>query len=128
MKKQITLTHELRAIAVRYLNAKKALADAKTAEAEAKKNLASVMNAFGTEWNGKGKSTDYAWATIQEQGQARHIVYKETSVSGSIDWQAYARTLPGFNEEDAEQYRRDAFTRATIDYATDKQEEEIARG
>lgn len=113
--KKITMKHENRALLIGYLKAKanKKLADAaKTVLAE----LASEYKQAG--------ATDYAYATVQIEKQAKAVVYKETTVSGTIDWQAYAMALGG-TTEGAEQYRKAASTRTTIDWATDKQAQEL---
>lgn len=126
MSIKVTFTNENRNLSVAYMNAKEALKKAKQAEADAKKALADVMQEFANAYEGRGTQTDYAWATIQSQGKARYLVYKQTNVSGSIDYEKALRELiPNITDAELEKYRRPATTRTSIEWATAKQVAEI---
>lgn len=119
------ITHENRTALIRYLKAKDALDAAKEEEKNAKKDAKAVIAELATAYKANGK-TDYVAVTVQDKGEKKAIVYKETTARGTIDWQAYALALGG-TEEEAEKYRRESNTRTAIDWATDKQAEEIAK-
>ena len=119
------ITHENRNALIRYIKAKAALATATAEEKQAKKEAQAVLAELATAYKANDK-TDYVAVTVQDKGEKRAIVYKETTAKGSIDWQAYALALGG-TAEGAEQYRRESNTRTTIDWATDKQADEIAK-
>lgn len=119
------LTHENRTALIRYLKAKDALDAAKEEEKNAKKDAKAVLAELATAYKTNGK-TDYVAVTVQDKGEKKAIVYKETTARGTIDWQAYALALGG-TEEEAEKYRRESNTRTAIDWATDKQADEIAK-
>lgn len=121
--KKITMKNENRALLINYLKAKanKKIADA--AEKAAKAAAKTVLVELASEYKQAG-ATDYAYATVQVEKQAKAVVYKETTVSGTIDWQAYAMALGG-TIDGAEQYRKAATTRTTIEWATDKQAQEL---
>lgn len=126
MSIKVTFTNKNRELSVAYMNAKEALKKAKQAEADAKKALADVMQEFANAYDGKGTQTDYAWATIQDKGKAKYLVYKQTKVSGSIDYETALREfIPSITDAELEKYRRPATTRTSIEWATAKQAAEI---
>ena len=122
--KLVQLKNANRTALIRYLKAKANLATAtaeeKQAKAEAKEILAELATAYKA-----NDTTDYVAVTVQDKGERRAIVYKETTAKGAIDWQAYALALGG-TAEGAEQYRRPSNTRTAIEWATEKQTAEIA--
>lgn len=122
--KKINVRNEQRAILVDYLKAKKAKSDAEKLEKAAKAAVKDLFAELGKAYKSSEKS-DYLTLSIQEHGEARHVVYTETVAKGVIDWQAYALALGG-TPAGAENYRKPANVRANIDWASDKQEKEIA--
>lgn len=118
------ITHENRNALIRYIKAKAALATATAEEKQAKKEAQAVLAELATAYKANDK-TDYVAVTVQDKGEKKAIVYKETTAKGTIDWQAYALALGG-TAEGAEQYRKASNTRTTIDWATDKQAQELA--
>lgn len=124
--KNVIFRNENRGLVNTYMSAKEALKKAKQAEADAKRALVDVMKQFASAYDGNGEQTDYAWASIQAQGKARYIVYKQTNVSGSIDYEKALRDLiPDITDAELEKYRRPATTRTSIEWATAKQVTEI---
>lgn len=124
--KNITFKSEARAAVMNYLaakaNAKAAVDNEKRAKLACKAIFEELGKAFRS---AKAEKTSFLYGTIQEHGQATTIVYKETEVSGSIDWQAYAMSLGG-TTAGAEAFRKESTTRVAIDVATTKQLQEIA--
>lgn len=125
--KNITFRNDMRTVIVKYLTIKENRKAMEKAEKSALEALKDTFAELGKEYHGNGKATKYLFGTVQEQNKARYVVYKETTVSGRIDWEAYARSLPGFNEADAETFRKESYLRPGIDWATDKQVEEIQK-
>lgn len=119
------ITHENRTALIRYIKAKTALATATAEEKKAKAEAQAVLAELATAYKANDK-TDYVAVTVQDKGEKKAIVYKETTAKGTIDWQAYALALGG-TVEGAEEHRRDSNTRTSIDWATEKQAEEIAK-
>lgn len=122
--KKVNVKNEQRAILVNYLKAKKAKSDAEKAEKAAKAAVKDLFADLGKIYKSSKKS-DYLTLSVQEHGEVRHAVYTETVVKGLIDWQAYALALGG-TPAGAEEYRKPANVRTSIDWASDKQEAEIA--
>lgn len=122
--KIIHLTHENRSVLMTYLKAKADLAKATAEEKTAKQTAKEVLAELATAYKGNDK-TDYVAVTVQDHGERKAVVYKETTAKGTIDWQAYALALGG-TAEGAEQYRRADNIRSSIDWATEKQTQEIA--
>lgn len=122
--KGIDFKHEDREIIMNYLKAKadKAKADKaeKTAKAKCKELFARLGKAFKAT-----EKTDYLYGTVQVQGEAKAVVYKETTAKGAIDWEAYAKALGG-TDEGAENYRKPNTTRTALDWATENQSKEIS--
>lgn len=123
MSKKVDFTNEERAIIMAYLKAKADKAKAEKAEKEAKAMAKELFSKLGKEFKTTDK-TSYLYGTVQVQGKAKPVVYKETTAKGTIDWQAYALSLGG-TEEQAEQYRKPSNPRTSLDWATKAQEEEI---
>lgn len=123
MSKKVDFTNEERAIIMAYLKAKADKAKAEKAEKEAKAMAKELFSKLGKEFKTTDK-TSYLYGTVQVQGKAKPVVYKETTAKGTIDWQAYAMALGG-TEEQAETYRKPSNPRTSLDWATKAQEEEI---
>jgi hypothetical protein len=123
MSKKVDFTHEERAVIMRYLQAKADKAKAEKAEKDAKAAAKELFSKLGKEFKTTDK-TSYLYGTVQVQGKAKPVVYKETTAKGTIDWQAYAMALGG-TEEQAEAYRKPSNPRTSLDWATKAQEEEI---
>lgn len=121
--KKITIKNENREALVQYLTIKARKAEIEKEEKALKANLKPLFAELGKAYKDTDK-TSYIYGTVQVQGKAKAVVYKETSVTGSIDWQAYAMALGG-TAEGAEAYRKATGSRTTIDWATDKQAEEL---
>lgn len=122
--KKITFRKDYRSAVINYLTAKANLAKATAEEKAAKKACAELFAEMGESYKTSEK-TDYVFGTVQVQGVAKAVVYKETVAKGAVDWQAYAMALGG-TPEGAEQYRRPDNIRTALDWATDKQAKEIA--
>lgn len=122
-KNLITIRHESRTALVNYLTAKADKKNADTAERKAKAEAKEVFAELGKQYKAQGV-TDYLVGVIQMAGKAVGIVYKETHKRGSIDWEAYAKSLGGTNEG-AEKFRKDDVISVSIDYATEKQSKEL---
>lgn len=118
------ITNANRTALIRYIKAKNALATATAEEKQAKADAKAVLAELATAYKAND-TTDYVAVTVQDKGEKKAIVYKETTARGAVDWQAYALALGG-TAEGAEQYRRASNTRTTIDWATDKQAAELA--
>lgn len=123
MSKKVDFTHEERAVIMRYLQAKADKAKAEKVEKDAKAAAKELFSKLGKEFKTTDK-TSYLYGTVQVQGKAKPVVYKETTAKGTIDWQAYAMALGG-TEEQAEAYRKPSNPRTSLDWATKAQEEEI---
>ena len=117
------ITHENRTALINYLKAKAALAKATAEEKAAKLTAKEVLAELATAYKGNDK-TDYVAVTVQDHGERKAVVYKETTAKGTIDWQAYALALGG-TAEGAESYRRADNIRSSIDWATEKQTAEL---
>lgn len=122
--KNIIFTNDDRKAVMDYLQAKADKAKADKAEKAAKAACKELFARLGKAFKGDGKSTAYVYGTVQVQGKAKPIVYKETTAKGAVDWQAYALALGG-TEEGAEMFRKPDTVRTAVDWATAKQEEEI---
>ena len=94
MSKKVDFTHEERAVIMRYLQAKADKAKAEKAEKDAKAAAKELFSKLGKEFKTTDK-TSYLYGTVQVQGKAKPVVYKETTAKGTIDWQAYAMALGG---------------------------------
>lgn len=121
--KKINFTNEDRAIIMEYMAAKMAKSAAEAAEKAAKAKAKELFSRLGKAFKATDK-TSYLYGTVQVQGKAKPVVYKETTAKGTIDWQAYAMALGG-TEEQAEAYRKPSNPRTSLDWATKAQEEEI---
>lgn len=121
--KKIDFTNEDRAIIMEYMAAKMAKSVADAAEKAAKAKAKELFSRLGKAFKATDK-TSYLYGTVQMQGKAKAVVYKETTAKGTIDWQAYAMALGGI-EEQAEAYRKPSNSRTSLDWATKTQEEEI---
>lgn len=119
--KNIVFRGETRKLVIEYLAAKEAAAKAAKVKEEALAKLAPVFDELGHSFSGNGKATKYLYGNIQEGGAPRYVVYKETTTSGRIDWEAYARTLPSFDESVAESFRKESFQKPSLSWATEKQ-------
>lgn len=122
--KGIIFTGDDRKVIKNYMDAKDEKAKAEKAEKAAKAACKELFARLGKAFKGDGKSTAYVYGTIQAQGKAKPIIYKETTAKGAVDWQAYALALGG-TVEGAEQFRKPDTVRISVDWATAKQEEEI---
>lgn len=123
MSKKIDFTNGERAVIMAYLKAKEDKVAAEKAEKEAKAAAKDLFSKLGKEFKTTDK-TSYLYGTVQMQGKPKAVVYKETKAQGQVDWKAYALSLGG-TEEEAEQYRKDANVRTSLDWATKAQQEEI---
>ena len=121
--KNIDFRNEERTAILRYLNAKTAKAEAEAEEKAAKTAIKELFARMGKAFK-ENEKTEYLYGTVQVQGKAKAVVYKETTAKGTIDWQAYAMALGG-NLVDAEQYRKDGNVRTALDWASDKQNKEL---
>lgn len=125
-KAKVDFRGEERNVIIAYLEAKAAKAKAEKAEKEAKAAIKELLGRMGKAFKQTDKSA-YVYGTIQVQGKAKPVVYRETTAKGNIDWQAYALSLGG-NPEDAEAFRKADTVRTSFDWATKAQEEEINNG
>lgn len=121
--KKIDFTNEDRAIIMEYMAAKMAKSAAEAAEKAAKAKAKELFSRLGKAFKATDK-TSYLYGTVQMQGKAKAVVYKETTAKGTVDWKAYAMALGGA-EAEAEQFRRPSDIRTSFDWATKTQEEEI---
>ena len=96
---------------------------AEAAEKAAKAKAKELFSRLGKAFKATDK-TSYLYGTVQMQGKAKAVVYKETTAKGTVDWKAYAMALGG-TEAEAEQFRRPSDVRTSFDWATKTQEEEI---
>lgn len=126
MKIKVDFRHDERTAIVAYLKAKEEKARAEKAEKVAKDAVKAIFATMGKALKSTDKS-EYAYGTIQVQGNAKAVVYRETTAQGAIDWQAYAMALGG-NAQDAENFRKVSNVRTSLDWATDKQMTEISEG
>jgi hypothetical protein len=124
MKKNITIKNANRTLLMQYLAVKAEKARLDKEEKSLKKQLAELFSELGKAFNGDGEKTAYVYASVQVQGNAQYVVYKETTAKGAIDWQAYAMALGG-TEAEAEAYRKADNVRTALDWATAKQTAEI---
>lgn len=124
--KKVDIRNEERAILIAYLAAKMNKAKAEKEEKAAKATAKALFDKLGKAYK-SGEKSDYMALSMQVKGEVKHIVYRETTAKGSIDWQAYAMALGG-TEAGAEEYRKPSDIRTSIGWATDKQEAEIAQG
>lgn len=124
--KKIDLRNDERAIMVAYLNAKKAKEEAEKAEKTTKAAAKELFAKLGKAYK-DGEKSEWLTLSIQSKGEKKHIIYTETTAKGTVDWKAYAIALGG-TVEDAEDYRKPSNVRTSIDWATDKEEAEIAQG
>lgn len=129
--KKIDFTHEDRTAIMAYIAAKEAKAKAEAAEKKAKAEAKAVMEKLGKAFKDTDK-TSYIYGTVQVQGKAKAVVYRETVAKGAVDWQELATKLAlaqGYDMEDlqtmAEGYRKTPNTRTALDWATTKQAEEL---
>lgn len=123
MSKKVDFRNDERMVIVAYLKAKVKKAQADKEEKEAKKAAKPLFERLGKAFKETDKSS-YIYGSIQEGGEVRYIVYRDTTSKGRIDWEAYARDL-GATDEGAEAYRKPATVSTSLDYATDKQVAEI---
>lgn len=123
MKKRIDFRNDERNILMNYLIAKANKAKAEKDEKAAKAAAKEVLEQLGKSFKQTDKSS-YVYGTVQVQGEAKAIVYRETIAKGQIDWQAYAMALGG-TAEGAEEYRKADTLRTALDWATDTQQREI---
>ena len=65
-------------------------------------------------------TTKFFVGSIQEKGKAKHIVFKETSADGGIDYKAACEAL-GATPEFLEQFRKPEVVKTTIEVASEKQ-------
>lgn len=121
--KKIDFTNDDRAIIMEYMAAKMAKSAAEAAEKEAKAKAKELFSRLGKAFKTTDK-TSYVYGTVQTQGRAKAVVYKETTAKGAIDWQAYAMSLGG-TTAGAEAFRKDGNVRTSFDWATKAQEKEI---
>lgn len=119
----ITFKNNERKAVINYLAAKAEKAAAEKKEKAAKAELKDLFSRMGSLFKSTDK-TAYIYGTIQENGKACAVVYKETTAKGTIDWQAYALSIGG-NIEDAESFRKADNIRTSFDYATTKEIKEI---
>lgn len=108
--KKIDLRNDERAIMVAYLNAKKAKEEAEKAEKTAKAAAKELFAKLGKAYK-DGEKSEWLTLSIQSKGEKKHIVYTETTAKGTV-----------------EDYRKPSNVRTSIDWATDKEEAEIAQG
>lgn len=121
--KKIDFTNEDRAIIMEYMAAKMAKSAAEAAEKAAKAKAKELFSRLGKAFKTTDK-TSYVYGTVQMQGRAKAVVYKETTAKGAIDWQAYAMSLGG-TAAGAEAFRKEGNIRTSFDWATKTQKEEI---
>lgn len=119
----ITIKNEYRKILMDYLKAKEAKKEAENAEKALKTKALQVFEELGKDMKTTEK-TEYTFGAIQMQGEEKYVLHKETTKRGSIDWEAYAKSLGG-TIEGAEEYRKANIVTVAIDWATDKQVVEI---
>lgn len=122
-KSMVSFKHETRVKILNYLAAKANKKDADALERKAKAEVKEVFAELGKEYKRQGV-TDYLVGFIQKAGKVVAVVYKETVKRGSIDWEAYAKSLGG-TDEGAEAFRKDDVVSVSIDYATEKQNKEL---
>lgn len=122
--KEIKLTGEQRKELVNYVTLKRNTLDAQKLEREAK---AKIKALFETDANSfkAGEKSEYTQLAVRYKNETRHIVRVVTKKAGNVNWEAYARALGG-TDTGAEKFRGDASISVKIDWATPKQEQEIA--
>lgn len=123
MSKKVDFRNDERTAIIAYLNAKSAKAKAEKAEKDAKAAIKDLFDRMGKAFKQTDKSS-YIYGTVQMQGEAKAVVYRETVAKGQIDWQAYALALGG-TAEGAEAYRKADTVRTAFDWASESQEKEI---
>ena len=123
MNNKIDFRNDERLAIIAYLEAKEARVKAEKAEKEAKAAIRTLFERLEKAFKKTDKST-YIYGTIQSQGRAKAIVYRETVAKGAVDWQAYAMALGG-TLEGAEAYRKPDNVRTAFDWATKTQQAEI---
>lgn len=123
MSKKVDFRNEERAAIIAYLNAKEEKAAAEKAEKAAKAVIKDLFSRMGKAFKDTDKSS-YVYGTVQVKGEAKAVVYRETTAKGAIDWQAYAMALGG-TAEGAEAYRKADTVRTAFDWASKSQQEEI---
>ena len=123
--KKITFKNEDRQAIIRFLDLRDRRKEFEKKEAQAKKACEPIFKALGSIYHGAGEHTDYIAGSIQTQGEPEWVLYTETRVSGRIDWEAYARTLPGFDEAVAETFRKPDSVREDVKRATKMQSAEL---
>lgn len=123
MSKKVDFRNDERTAIIAYLNAKSAKAKAEKAEKDAKAAVKELFERMGKAFKQTDKSS-YVYGTVQVQGEAKAVVYRETTAKGTIDWQAYALALGG-TVEGAEAYRKADTVRTALDWASKSQQEEI---
>lgn len=121
--KKINFTNEERAIIMNYLRAKAELEALETKVKALKAEAEQVFATHGEAYKVESKTT-YAVGTVQKQGKPEPIVYKVTEVKGVVDTAKLYKDL-NLTEEILAKYRKSATVRKSIDWATDKQREEL---
>lgn len=119
----INIRNEYRQALIDYLNAKQAKAEAEKDEKAKKADAVAVLEEFGKAYKAANCS-DYVAGFVQVQHAPRAVVYRETTKKGNIDWEAYAKTLGGTDEE-AEKFRKVSICNVSISWATSKQAQEL---
>lgn len=119
----ITVKHENRNAFMRYMEVKAQAKELAKQEKALKAEISSVLEECATACVSTDK-TAYVYAGVQVQGKVRHAVYKRTTKQGSIDWEAYAKSIGGTDEQ-AEAFRKASTIQVVVDWATSKQEEEL---
>lgn len=122
--KGIDFKNEDRVAIMAYLKAKADKAKADKAEKDAKAKCKELFARLGRAFK-ETEKTAYIYGMVQVQGEAKPVVYKETTAQGAINWEAYAKALGG-TDEGAEAYRKPTNTRTSLDWATATQTQEIA--
>ena len=122
--KEIKLKNEARKALIAYVTLKRNVLDAQKLEREAKAEIKELFEAVCVSFK-EGEKSEYTQLAVRYKNETRHIVRVVTRKAGSIDWEAYARSLGG-TDAGAEEFRGSESISVKIDWATPKQEQEIA--
>lgn len=122
--KEIKLSGELRKELVDYVTLKRDTLNAQKLEREAKAKVKALFEADANSFKA-GEKSEYTQLAVRYKNETRHIVRVVTRKAGSIDWEAYAKSLGG-TDVGAEEFRGAESVSVKIDWATPKQEQEIA--
>ncbi len=122
--KELTIKNEQRKALIDYVTLKRDTLNAQKLEREAKAKVKELFEADANSFKA-GEKSEYTQLAVRYKNETRHIVRVVTKKAGNVNWEAYARALGG-TDAGAEKFREAESISVKIDWATPKQEQEIA--